>query len=155
MWVYFTNSARFGKTFWIYWAILAVCFGQSLDRVSPGVKFTVCPDESRQAKRRDMNLQLGSAAQQGPTPRNIGPGWFHTHINLWGPSGLPGGVVHFSIPSPVLWRLGLPFSTSVGPFERGGPRLYVSAYLLDDDFKRKRSRFVRTGSITWSLLAFN
>lgn len=80
----------------------------------------------------------GTCRTISPTPHNIRPGWFHTHINLWGPSSLPGGVVHPSIPSPVLWSLGLPFSTAMGPFDRGGP----DYRFLGDDFKRQRSRFV-------------
>lgn len=32
--------------------------------------------------------------------RNMRPGWFHTHINLWGPSDLPAGVVPLQYPLP-------------------------------------------------------
>lgn len=57
-------------------------------------------------------------------------------------------------------EIGAPLFHSNGALRPWRPRLYASVYLLGDDFKRKRSRFVlafprKVGSIIWSLLAAN
>lgn len=82
--------------------------------------------ESAAGTRRTIN----------PALRNMWPGCFHTHINLQGPLQPASGCCSSSTPSPVLQSLGFPLSTAMGPCSRGSLRLYVSVYLLGDDFKR-------------------
>lgn len=50
---------------------------------------------------------------------NIRSGWFHTHINLWGPSNLPASVASPQHPLPSS--------------HQQQPTLYVCVYLLSED----------------------
>lgn len=73
-----------------------------------GVKFTVCSDETHEsaaATRRTIN----------PVLHNIHSGWFHTHINLWGPSNLSASVVPPQHPLPSSRVQGSPHPEQRGP----------------------------------------
>lgn len=102
--------------------------------VLTGVKFTVRSDESLQAGRRRMNLQLGRRRTINPAQRNIWPGGFHTHINLRGPLQPASGCCSSSTPPPAPAEFGAPLIRRNGALRPWGPRLYVCVYLLGDVF---------------------
>lgn len=67
----------------------------------------------------------GTHRTMNPALRNIWPGWFHTHINLWGPSKLPASVVppQHNLLSCRAW--GSPYPEQWGPASIGAQIIWV------------------------------